>query len=165
MTKIKYRTGDATEPQGMRTRIIAHVCNDAGAWGAGFVLALSAKDRAPEFAYRDWYGNRNNKVLNILNGSSPFQLGEIQFAPFKNDFVCNMIAQRGVGGEQPLSYSALEQCLIRLSLVAIRIDASVHMPRIGCGLAGGTWDKVQPIIMRTLCAWNLPVTVYDLPRT
>jgi hypothetical protein len=36
------------------------------------------------------------------------------------------------------------------------------MPRIGCGLAGGTWDKIEPIIERTLLAKGIEVVVYDL---
>jgi len=39
--------------------------------------------------------------------------------------------------------------------------ASVHMPRIGCGLAGGTWDQFQPLIEETLLAANIPVFIYD----
>jgi hypothetical protein len=30
-------------------------------------------------------------------------------------------------------------------------NATVHMLRIGCGLAGGRWDAIEPIIERTLC--------------
>jgi O-acetyl-ADP-ribose deacetylase (regulator of RNase III) len=40
--------------------------------------------------------------------------------------------------------------------------ASVAMPRIGCGLAGGTWEEIEPIIRDTLCAQGVSVTVYDL---
>jgi hypothetical protein len=35
------------------------------------------------------------------------------------------------------------------------------MPRIGCGLAGGEWAHVEPLILETLCAANIVVTVYD----
>jgi hypothetical protein len=35
------------------------------------------------------------------------------------------------------------------------------MPRIGCGLAGGRWDQVEPIIIQTLCGRDIPTTVYD----
>jgi hypothetical protein len=35
------------------------------------------------------------------------------------------------------------------------------MPRIGCGLAGGTWDRIEPLVARTLLARDVPVTVYD----
>jgi hypothetical protein len=35
------------------------------------------------------------------------------------------------------------------------------MPRIGCGLAGGEWSKVEPLIEEHLCGAGLAVTVYD----
>jgi hypothetical protein len=37
------------------------------------------------------------------------------------------------------------------------------MPRIACGLAGGTWDKVEPILQEEVIARGIPVRVYDLP--
>jgi hypothetical protein len=37
------------------------------------------------------------------------------------------------------------------------------MPRIGCGLAGGTWDRVEPVLESTLAAAGVEVVVYDLP--
>jgi hypothetical protein len=37
------------------------------------------------------------------------------------------------------------------------------MPRIGCGLSGGDWEIVEPIIFRTLCTAGVPTFVYDLP--
>jgi len=44
---------------------------------------------------------------------------------------------------------------------AIELHASVHMPRIGCGLAGGRWDRIEPLIDTALCQRGVPVTVYD----
>jgi hypothetical protein len=41
--QIQYIAGDATAPIGDGNKIIAHVCNDIGAWGAGFVLAISKR--------------------------------------------------------------------------------------------------------------------------
>jgi hypothetical protein len=41
--------------------------------------------------------------------------------------------------------------------------ASVHMPRIGAGLAGGKWDVISQIVEDELTAKGIPVTVYDLP--
>jgi hypothetical protein len=35
------------------------------------------------------------------------------------------------------------------------------MPRIGCGLAGGKWERIESIIVKTLCEADVPVTVYD----
>ena len=37
-----------------------------------------------------------------------------------------------------------------------------HMPRIGCGLAGGKWEQVGPIVEETLAAAGVNVVVYDL---
>ena len=36
------------------------------------------------------------------------------------------------------------------------------MPRIGCGLAGGTWEKIALIIEETLLTKHIQVTVCDL---
>ncbi len=49
---INYVKGDATSPIGDGVKLIVHVCNDIGAWGAGFVLALSKKWITPEKQYK-----------------------------------------------------------------------------------------------------------------
>jgi hypothetical protein len=33
------------------------------------------------------------------------------------------------------------------------------LPRIGCGLAGGRWDLIEPIVERTLCKDGIDVQV------
>ncbi|MQY33582.1 hypothetical protein SRB17_15430 [Streptomyces sp. RB17] len=43
----------------------------------------------------------------------------------------------------------------------IELGASVHMPRIGCGLAGGTWSRKEPFITERLVKRGIEVTVYD----
>jgi hypothetical protein len=35
---IEYTIGDATRPVGPRPKMLAHVCNDEGKWGKGFVV-------------------------------------------------------------------------------------------------------------------------------
>jgi len=44
---------------------------------------------------------------------------------------------------------------------ALEPGASVHMPRIGCGLAGGRWPRVEPPITERLVRRGVKVTVYD----
>ena len=41
--ELFYRTGDATLPQGRGPGVIAHICNDLGQWGKGFVLPLGKR--------------------------------------------------------------------------------------------------------------------------
>jgi O-acetyl-ADP-ribose deacetylase (regulator of RNase III) len=157
VTKIEYRIGDATRPAGRGSRIICHVCNDEGAWGSGFVAALSRMWADPEAAYRSWF----------LGGeAADFELGSVQIVRVEQGvWVANMIAQHGVGareGAPPIRYAALRSCLTTVADVSHERLASVHMPRIGCGLAGGEWSVVERVIMETLCARDIDVTVYDL---
>lgn len=35
------------------------------------------------------------------------------------------------------------------------------MPRIGCGIAGGKWENIEPIIIETLCKNDIQVYVYN----
>lgn len=92
--------------------------------------------------------------------STPLSLGTVQMVSVEHDLlVANMIAMKGLGAGT-LRYDALADCLSAVSLNAVTVGASIHMPRIGCGLAGGSWDKVEPIVRRELNGLN--VTVYDL---
>jgi O-acetyl-ADP-ribose deacetylase (regulator of RNase III) len=154
---IRYIKGDATSPQAKGVKVIAHVCNDLGGWGKGFVLAISKRWTAPEVAYRAWHRDR---------ASNDFGLGAVQFVqvdPYV--WVANMVAQRGVKPSKengpPIRYDALDQCLQVLATQAADLDATVHMPRIGCGLAGGKWSHVEPLIDNRLTARGVEVTVYD----
>jgi len=53
MTVLRFIKGDATSPQAKGVKIIAHICNDLGKWGKGFVMAVSARWPEPEAAYRE----------------------------------------------------------------------------------------------------------------
>lgn len=155
---VTYVKGDATKPQGDGVKIIAHVCNDKGGWGAGFVLALNKISTKPQRMYRDWYSRKVHYFLPLGMTQTVYLSDEL--------YVFNMVAQHGTVSKlnpQPLSYEALEIALERLADLAIEANASVHMPRIGCGLAGGDWNVVESIINRTLTLRDVGVTVYDLP--
>jgi hypothetical protein len=41
------------------------------------------------------------------------------------------------------------------------LDAEVHMPRIGIGLGGGSWDMIEPMLYEL--ASSVSVYVHDLP--
>lgn len=155
---ITYLTGDATQPVGDGNKIIAHVCNDVGGWGRGFVVALSKRWAPPEEQYRSW-------AKGLLVAFPAFSLGNVAFVPIEPAImVANMIAQhdtKWMNGKPPIRYEALKECLSKVSDVAIDFQSSVHMPRIGCGLAGGDWSIVEKLINETLT--NVKTYVYDLP--
>ncbi|MEU9171049.1 macro domain-containing protein [Streptomyces sp. NPDC048420] len=156
MGEINYIRGDATTPSVKGVKLIAHVCNDIGGWGKGFVVAVSRRWPEPEAAYRAWHRER---------ASNDFGLGAAQFVQVEPYvWVANMIGQRGIrrGSKGvPVRYEAIDEALDRLADKAVELGASVHMPRIGCGLAGGKWSKVEPLIMERLVNRGLAVTVHD----
>jgi O-acetyl-ADP-ribose deacetylase (regulator of RNase III) len=59
-------------------------------------------------------------------------------------------------------YEAIDTALGALAGKAVELGASVHMPRIGCGLAGGSWARVEPLVVERLAKRGIRVTVYDL---
>ncbi|MFD9196278.1 macro domain-containing protein [Streptomyces phaeochromogenes] len=156
MSEITYVRGDASTPLGKGVKLIAHVCNDIGGWGKGFVLALSNRWPEPEAAYRRWHRER---------AGNDFALGATQFVKVdRYVWVANMIGQRGTktGSKGvPVRYEAIDTALAPLADKALELGASVHMPRIGCGLAGGKWSRVEPLISERLIERGIEVTVYD----
>lgn len=153
---LQYIQGDATAPSGEGHKIIVHICNDLGKWGKGFVLAISQRWKQPELEYKAAFSSSNQPSL-----------GDVQFIEV-GDFitVANMIAQHGIRRRNgsslpPIRYDAVQQGLETVAVYAKQFNASIHLPRIGCGLAGGKWEKIEPIINDTLCQAGLSVTVYD----
>ena len=154
--EIKYIKGDATSPFANGNKIIVHVCNDIGGWGRGFVMAISKKWKQPEEQYRSWHSSNEN-----------FTLGEVQFVKVEEDiWVANLIGQRDIkndkNGIPPIRYEAISIGLTKIADRAIQFNANIHMPRIGCGLAGGNWDEMERIVIKELIDKGVGVTVYDL---
>lgn len=99
------------------------------------------------------------------SASNDFGLGAAQFVQVERYvWVANLVGQRGTrtGSKGvPVRYEAIDTALGRLADKAAELDASVHMPRIGCGLAGGKWSRVEPLVTGRLARRGIPVTVYD----
>ncbi len=152
---ITYVRGDATRPVGGGSKMLVHVCNDRGIWGRGFVLALSAAYPEPEREYR--------AAFDAAACTRP-ALGDAQFVRAASDLlVGNLVAQSGVfprAGVPPIRYDALRTALAAADALARRFpDPSMHMPRIGTGLAGGDWAAVERVVRGAV---TVPVFVYDL---
>ena len=152
---INYIIGDATCPKVEGNKIIVHICNDIGGWGKGFVLAISKRWLEPEQKYREWFKSNEN-----------FSLGQCQFVKVESNlWVANVIGQHKINkdenGNVPIRYQSVEEGLGKVGQFAKEHKATVHMPRIGCGLAGGTWDKIEPLIKSTLLNEGIETYVYD----
>ena len=201
--RLHYVSGDATSvTNGNGPKIVVHVCNDIGAWGKGFVMAVSSKWPGVKKKYKTWHKKGATKG---------FRLGAVQMvavtkamcanAPAHNALrsasyrlvVANLIGQRGIRRGRnmtPIKYEAVEEGLHAIGDYATQIQCSsessiedrsaisrsppqpqfaagspsLHMPRIGCGLAGGSWSQIEKIILKTLDTFpTLHAYVYDLP--
>lgn len=164
--------GDATRPQ-LETpdeiAVIPHVCNNIGAWGAGFTHALNkAFGNGP---YQTYQGTS----IPSPNGLKNF-LGEISVCDvlFEHEvFVINMIAQSGLiskSNPKPIKYWALIRCMekVREHIGLIKNDPDlrnkplkIHCPKFGSELAGGKWEFIKELIMETWVDKDIDVVVYN----
>jgi O-acetyl-ADP-ribose deacetylase (regulator of RNase III) len=153
---IYYLHGDARLPQGTGNKIIAHVCNDLGFWGSGFVMALSEFWHLPENEYRLWSRGESYVTDEV------FGLGNVQFVPTEHKlWIANMVAQHGVRGAdnpKPIRYDALQSCLTKVAAKARELQATIHGPKFGADRAGGDWQKIEQLINET-CS-DIEVTIY-----
>ena len=89
----------------------------------------------------------------------------IAFVYAEDIWIANLIGQHKIkkdeNGNAPIRYEAVKVGLDQVGQFAVDKNATIHMPRIGCGLAGGTWDKIEPLIKSTLVSKKVSVTVYD----
>lgn len=155
--RMQVVTGDATSPRAAGPKILAHVVNDATPnWGAGFGKAIQIKWPEVQSQFR-----------NAWTHKSRMRLGDVYFSNPENDLtLCQMVCQHGYGPSATtrLRYASLKDCLKLLRDSAISYNATIHMPRIGTGEAGGAWNLVSALIDEVLCAAGLSVTIYDLPN-
>lgn len=162
MKEINYVEGDLFEQiEGKPgTIIIAHVCNDLGVFGAGFVVPLGRHFPEARDEYLKWSKSKNSV--------QPFMLGETQVVftgkgSFEKRFICNMVAQRGVGGVRPLRYNALIKCMETVATLAVDHDIPIHAPMFGSKLAGGDWNLIEKLIEDCWLQRNITVTINYLP--
>ena len=161
MGKIHYIIGDATLPieTEAENRLIVHCCNTLGAWGAGFVVPLGRRYPKAKERYKKFI--EENKGISMLG-----EVNEVKVAD--NIYVENLIGQsflyKKANGEIPCNYIAIEHGFLKImENWSNKGNYSIHMPRIGCGLAGGDWKTIENIIQRTFVGIaNVDVYVYDL---
>lgn len=150
--------GSALEPAGEDAFVIAHVVNDKGAWGAGFVVPLGERWPGVESLYKEDF------KVGLL------KFGYVRFVPVsildRKGWVANMTAQ-SLGTRRPLSMVALQTCISKVVRFAAENNATVHSPRIGAGLAGGNWDEIESLLKyrSDWFVYTLPEETRRFPKT
>ena len=132
------------------------------------MLAITARWPSPEACYRRWYRIRKAEDGElqtstrgaIVTTTGDFRLGEAQLVQVLPDTYVVGQAGTSTGSKgPPIRYPAVKAALAKVAVFAGSRGASVHMPRIGCGLAGGEWSRIQPLIEAELQDYR--VLVYD----
>lgn len=168
---IQTIQGDATSPRPVagEAAVIAHICNDVGAWGAGFVLAINDLAMLPRQRYHHLakaYGAEKGSLETIPRGV-------VQFVPVERPdvagklYVANMVAQMGLDKSEVsngclVDYDALRICLDQLFTFAKNNGCNVHFPKgIGSGLAGGDQNTIIGMITNAATGFTGDVTLWE----
>lgn len=124
-----------------KCNIICHQTNCMGVMGSG--IAKQIADKYPSVAMR------NKDYCRLCN-----PLGTILPVRVDKDHICvNLYGQYNYGRNKRFTdykalQSALDMLADRLNKSAIPADWTIGFPnRIGCGLAGGSWSEVYPMII------------------
>jgi IrrE N-terminal-like domain len=159
---IVYVTGDLLDlDDGTGAVVVAHVVSDASrVWGrmnVGATLSRAFPDAARAFRWWTIADAENQRLghVHVLD----------QLLNGREVIVASMVCQAGFGpGEAVrLRYDALAECLDRVADLAADRGASVHVPRIGAGQAGGRWDVIAELINTRLVERGVAVTVHTKP--
>lgn len=136
---------------------IVHGCNCFNTQKAGLALQMDKEFETSEASleyYTEHYGDidklgriqvsthivENNTVLNIINAYTQYYYG------FRN-------------GKAPVDYEAITLCMRKINHNFK--GKSILVPLIGCGLAGGDWNIVKPIIQRELVDMDVTIVHYE----
>jgi hypothetical protein len=178
----RYIHGDLFEHEydPARTTVIAHVCNDQGVMGSGFVVPLAKHFPWAKEAYVNWFKDNPLQADVELLGwhwndevGSPGR-GQTQMVTVKNDessswhedriVVANMVAQ-DLGSERPLYYNDLVKCMEQVAHSdEIQCGGEIICPMFGSALAGGDWRFIEELITDCWLVRGIQVTVYYLER-
>ena len=158
-SSITYVKGDATKTRGTEPKLLLQVVNNgAFTWGGvGFAAAVK----------RRWPQSQKAFTVQVTTDRAKLKLGSVVVCELEPGItLLNLVAQQGYGpSTRPrIRYAALRDCLLSVSEIAKEQHATVHMPRIGSGQAGGAWPVVQELVAETLVGAGVGVLVYDLPE-
>ncbi|MFC0389706.1 ImmA/IrrE family metallo-endopeptidase [Muricoccus vinaceus] len=154
---IVYLQGDVLRPRGAGRRMVLMMVNDAARrWGGGLARGAARRFPRAQDEFSAW----------ITGTPKRERLGQTCFSDVGDGItLVSLVAQEGFGASDTprVRYSALSRALTHVAEEAMRQDASVHMPRLAAGGAGGSWDVVEGLVTDLLVARGIATTVYDLP--
>lgn len=130
--------------------ILAHGCNCRGGFGSGVAGIVARLYPEARKAYLEKYKTER------------WTLGEVQFVEIHPDrIVANLATQDTFGGlGRHVSYDAIDDCFVTLLEYAKAGAYTVAIPRIGAGLAGGSWPVIESIIREVVQHYPVDIICY-----
>lgn len=154
---IRVLHGNVLEPRGGDTKIVCQLVNDkATRWGGGVARKIAKRFPGAEESYGE-------QVMTIPQRD---RLGRTIFSEASEDVtIASLIGQEGFGPSlfPRIRYAALQSCLEQVAEYATSVGASIHMPKIGTGSAGGNWPTIEEMLDDVMVRAGLSVTIYDIP--
>lgn len=132
---ITYKSGDLLN---VKTGVIAHGCNAQGVMGSGVAKQIKAKYPQAYLDYLKDYQTYSDTMRTIS-----------LTAVSKNLWIANCVTQRYYGTDPHtvyVSYPSIECCFTQLKASFSVGDVTIHIPKIGAGLANGDWNIIETII-------------------
>ena len=151
---VKTIKGDLLE---CGANLLCHQTNYYGVMGGGIAASIRAKALSKKSyqAYKDWCRECGRGLL-----------GRVQILPYEGhegQFIVNMFCQ---DDEHPdpdgniTDYDEMRWAMTLIELEARAKHLSVAFPaRIGCGIAGGDWHKVNEMIHRVFGPSSVDCTI------
>lgn len=156
--------------------VIPHCCNDIGAWGAGFVLAINKNlGMGPRQSFLDASKNQLYRLgsvdyCRVVKHETRATVGGPVKVPGSSIAitVANMCGQHGVTGAstgdlrvaKPIRYAALVHCMEDVRSYVDQFPQPILCPKFGSGLAGGNWELIRELIDEI---WGeLDVTIFSI---
>lgn len=149
---LVYKKGDVTTAH---EDIIAHGCNARGVMGKGVAKAIRDKWPGAYEAYKAAYDEHG------------LHLGEVVIYQGDTVTVANCITQEfyrgGDDNTQYVDYDAVHKCMGALRRYCEEQDLhTIAMPKIGAGLGGGDWLRIEGIIRYEFEETDIKISVYEL---
>jgi len=166
--------------------VIAHVANDEGVMGKGFVVPLAQHFPWAKEAYVNWFKDNplqcDTEILGEVGSPSRGQTQMVtvkrsdqalpptpdEIESFRTDsnwedriVVANMVAQ-DLGSARPLYYNDLARCMDQVANSREIVDGGgeIICPMFGSGLASGDWNFIEQLIVDCWLKRDIDVTVY-----
>ena len=151
--------------------VIVHGCNCLSTMGAGIAPQMAAAFGCDKFEMEMW-GPSIDKLGNIdwktflleKNNTFTIDLGEGNPDKGTELVVVNAYTQYSYGRNhsdgvaQPFDYEAFTICMRKINRTFKR--KCIGMPKIGSGLAGGDWNRIENIISTELIDCEVTIVNY-----